>query len=613
MGKKHIACVLVILLTMSLLSGCGSIAVSTERTELAAGVSGPVSTAVTESGVSFSDDEIAIELSDSGSRCEDSSVLINGSTVTITSAGDYVLTGSLSDGQILIKAPDDAKVKLILNGVSIIKKGHAAIYAVNADKLVLFSTEGSENLLQSTGDFVQSDEDKVDAAVFARCDLTLSGDGILNISCLTGHAVVSKDDLKLRSGTVNLEAACKGLYGKDSVTIVGGTLNADVGTDGLYAANSEDSEKGTVTIEGGILNLLCQKDGVDASGDIRIDGGTLTISAGSNQEGKGIKSDADITVSGGCVTVSSVDDAIHASGSVELSGGDLLLSTGDDGVHADDTLAVSGGCVTVNQSYEGMEAQVIIVSGGTIRVNARDDGFNAAGGKDSSNDMGFFGGDPFLTDSDASLTISGGTIHVNAEGDGLDSNGYLYMSGGEVYVSGPTDSANGALDYGFDAVISGGTIVAVGAAGMAENFGQNSSQGSILVNLSSLQPAGSKVYLLDETGTVLASYEPEKSYTSVVISTPGLSVGEDYIILAGDEEMEVSLIDLIYGSGAFMGGMGPGGFNGFGNSSGRPESQIPGGFPQGNLPPDGFPEGIPQGGLSEGGSRPGWNSASDLS
>ena len=123
MGKKHIACVLVILLTMSLLSGCGSIAVSTERTELAAGVSGPVSTAVTESGVSFSDDEIAIELSDSGSRCEDSSVLINGSTVTITSAGDYVLTGSLSDGQILIKAPDDAKVKLILNGVSIIKKG----------------------------------------------------------------------------------------------------------------------------------------------------------------------------------------------------------------------------------------------------------------------------------------------------------------------------------------------------------------------------------------------------------------------------------------------------------------------------------------------------------
>ena len=141
---------------------------------------------------------------------------------------------------------------------------------------------------------------------------------------------------------------------------MGGTLNADVGTDGLYAANSEDSEKGTVTIEGGILNLLCQKDGVDASGDIRIDGGTLTISAGSNQEGKGIKSDADITVSGGCVTVSSVDDAIHASGSVELSGGDLLLSTGDDGVHADDTLAVSGGCVTVNQSYEGMEAQVIL-------------------------------------------------------------------------------------------------------------------------------------------------------------------------------------------------------------------------------------------------------------
>ena len=101
MLKKSIAFAMVALLTMSILSGCGSVAVMTESTGLAASVAGPVNTAVTENDVSLSGDEIAIELSDSGCRCEDFSVQINGSTVTITSAGDYVLTGSLSDGQIL--------------------------------------------------------------------------------------------------------------------------------------------------------------------------------------------------------------------------------------------------------------------------------------------------------------------------------------------------------------------------------------------------------------------------------------------------------------------------------------------------------------------------------
>ena len=77
---------------------------------------------------------------------------------------------------------------------------------------------------------------------------------------------------------------------------------------------------------------------------------------------------------------------------VNISGGTLTLSSGDDGIHADSRLDLSGGAIYVNQSYEGLEAQTIYVSGSTIYVNARDDGFNAAGGNDGSNNMGFFGG-----------------------------------------------------------------------------------------------------------------------------------------------------------------------------------------------------------------------------
>ena len=509
-------------------------------------------------------EEIAVLLADGASSCADGSVLIDGDTVTVTAAGDYRLSGSLSDGQILVDAPEDAKVRLILDNVSIISKNSAAIYARNADKLVLSSAAGSENFLQAAGSFVQTDENKVDAAVFSKCDLTLSGEGVMNISSLSGHAVVSKDDLKLKSGTVNLEAAGKGLSGKDSVLVEGGVLNADVGGDAL-CSDSDAEGRGTITVSGGVLNLLCQKDGLDAAGALTVSGGVLTLNAGSGQAGKGLVSDADIVLSGGTLSVSAVDDAVHAGGSVYLTGGALTLSSGDDGVHADKELLIEAGSVYVEQSYEGLEAQVVTVTGGDVRVNARDDGVNAAGGNDGSNNNGFFGGDPFAADADAALNISGGTLVINAEGDGLDSNGSLNVSGGLVLVSGPVSGANGALDYGLEANISGGTVIAAGSSAMAENFGRGSTQGSVLLNLSSVQAAGSTVSVTDENGTVLASFQPEKSYNSVVVSTEGMVLGGTYTVSAGTETQNVTLSELVLGGGIGMGG----GMNGFGMGLGR--------------------------------------------
>ena len=333
-------------------------------------------------------------------------------------------------------------MKLLLNGVSITRQGHAALYARSADKLILSTVSGSVNLLASAGNFVQVDDKNVDAAVFACCDLTLNGEGILSLSCETGHGIVSKDDLKLKDGTVNVAAAKKGLEGKDSLGLEGGSLSVEAGTKGLVSGKDD--------------------------------------TAGS------------ILISGGSVSVLSRDDAVHCSGTVTVEGGTLLLSSGDDGVHADESLTVSGGSLTVAQSYEGLEAQVIEIRGGTLSILASDDGLNAAGGSDGSNGFGPFGGDPFRGDSSASLTVSGGSLTVNAEGDGLDSNGLLSVSGGEIYVSGPTRGGNGALDYGTEGVITGGILIAVGSADMAENFGPSSTQGSILLPVGN-QAAGNAV------------------------------------------------------------------------------------------------------------------------
>ena len=464
--------------------------------------------------------EVEIFLSDQGSSATDSSVTISGSTVIVTQRGDYRITGSLSDGQIVVKAEDTEKVKLILDGVQISKEGSAAIYAVSADKLVLASEADQINRLESTGSFVQTDENNVDAVIFAKCDLNLDGEGQVEILCETGHGVVSKDDLKVKDGSWTVSSAGKGLSGKDSFTMDSGDVTVESGGKGVWSGNEEDAEKGVIAIAGGNL------------------------------------------------TIRSEDDGIHSDNTINISGGELSISSGDDGIHADNKLTILDGSIRITQSWEGLEAQVIDIQGGEIHILATDDGINAAGGNDGSNDFGQFGADPFASDSGSALSISGGTLVVDAGGDGLDVNGALSISGGEVYVSGPTDNGNGALDYGTNASITGGTIIAAGSGGMAENFGSDSTQGSILLHFSSAQAAGTTVSIADESGKVLASFAPGKSYQAVVISTAGMEQGGTYTVNAGSISESIYLEQLIYGNGR--------GFGGPGNRPSGAEGQMPG-------------------------------------
>lgn len=523
---------IVLLLAAALLTGCAgsgggelssdesasSAAVTAEATEIAQpSLAAPVTVSeVRSSGEQPGAEEQLVTLSDSeGSVC-------------VTEAGTYRLSGTLTNGQIIVEVPEDAKVKLILDGVSIRCEGGAAICAITADKLVLATAQGSSNLLESAGTFLQTDETKVDAAVFAKCDLTLSGSGALGIRCGNGHGVVSKDDLKIKSGTISIEAAGQGLSGKDSVTVEDGTVSVVSGTDGIQSEN-EDLEKGNIELLGGSVCIQSGTDGIDASGSILI------------------------------------------------SGGELTLDCADDGIHADSELSIREGRISVTGCSEGLEAQVITIDGGEIRIFATDDGLNAAGGSDSSETWGPWGGDPFQTDSGAALTINGGFLVINAEGDGLDSNGQLVVNGGVVYVSGPTNGGNGAIDYGIEAVISGGTVIAAGSAGMAEGFGDASTQGSMLLSVGD-QAAGSTVTVTDESGAVLASFTPEKSYQTVVVSAPGMVLGGSYTVTAGSWSETVTLDTIAYGD-AMLGFGGPGGPGMPGGPGGGPGSS--GGGPGG--------------------------------
>ena len=294
---------------------------------------------------------------------------------------------------------------------------------------------------------------------------------------------------------------------------------------------------------------------------------------------KGIKSDGALYVNRGTFNINSADDSFHSNSDVTINDGTYTISSGDDGMHADSALLVNGGTITVTESYEGLEGLNITINDGKIDITASDDGMNAAGGNDASG-FGSRGGDGFkgmqapdaaqksedtsdntsdntqkpndtsdtaqntdtASEDEMWMVINGGYVHVLAGGDGLDSNGDLTINGGEVYVDGPSDNGNSAIDYGEKSsfYINGGTVVAVGSSGMAEDVSSDSKQQVAFVKLDSQVDAGD-VILKDADGNEIISYTVQKKYDCVIISTADLKAGQTYTLSASGNESEVSL------------------------------------------------------------------------
>ena len=461
---------------------------------------------------------VKITLSGKTAACNSSNVQIEDGVVTIKAAGVYVLSGTFTDGTIVVDAGDDDKVQLVLDGVSITAADYAAIYAKNADKVFVTLAEGAGNSLTVSGDYVQTDDNNVDAVIFAKCDLTLNGTGSLTVKDNTGHGIVSKDDLVVTGGTYTIYSQDHCLNGKDSVRIADGTFNLSCDEDGIHAGN-DDQQDGYVYIEGGDINI----------------------------------------------------------------------SVGDDAIHAEGLLIITGGDIDVSKSCEGVEGDKILVTGGDIDVISSDDGFNAAGGSSGSGDNhDGFGGGPGMggvdmdADNDAYILITGGTININANGDGIDSNGCIGITGGSVYVLGPSDNGNGAMDYGICAAITGGEIVAVGGSGMAQGFGDESTQCSALVNFDEWIDAGETITLTDSDGKEVLSYKVDKKFNSVVISTSEMKQCESYTLTVGDQSSTFTLDDITYseGSGGMQrpgGNLDNGGMQRPGGNSDDGNMQRPGG------------------------------------
>lgn len=284
---KRIAIPLLLSLSL-LLSGCQNTDTGSNGGDSAS--TGAESVAVIDTAALFSDrdldgsyDESAavhIQLEGETAVCDSDAVSIDGSRITLLDEGTYLVSGALTDGQIVVDAGDTDKVQIVLAGASLTCADSAAIYSKSADKVFLTLAEGTENTLTNGGSYTAIDKNNIDSVVFSKTDLTLNGSGSLTIDAQAGHGVVSKDELTITGGSYTVTAAEHGMTGKDSLAVAGGDFTIISGKDGLHAENADDSALGFLYVADGTFTITAQGDAVSASGALQVDGGTFDLTTG---------------------------------------------------------------------------------------------------------------------------------------------------------------------------------------------------------------------------------------------------------------------------------------------------------------------------------------------
>lgn len=548
-----------------------------------------------------------ITLSGDSASVSGSGAAAEGSTVTISTAGTYIVSGNLTDGSITVTTSESDKVQIVLNGVKIACSSGPAIDIQSADTCFITLAEGMQNSLSDGSAFTSED---ANACIYATCDLTINGLGSLDVSGNYRHGVFSKDDLVVYGGTIRVSAVEDGLNGKDSVKIGAGDISIDSGADGVKSSKSTNPEKGFVYVSGGSLSIDAEDDGIQAKTYLCIAGGSIEIDA--------------------------ADDALHSDLEGALNGGSTSVRSGDDAFHCETNLEVNDGSFVAETCSEGYEAEQVVVNGGDTNICALDDAMNAsaadlsddsessdedtststpsgesganaaqpdgsigapgassanadsnerqqntapqgAGQQDSAtppelpSDLGHApdvqgrmerggqapggqGGAPGASDSNCLIQINGGKVVLNSQGDGVDSNGNVEINGGTLLVNGLSSDGDGAFDYDGEATISGGTVLMAGAVGMAQSF-TSGTQAFALVQASG--SAGSVIEATDADGNVIATLTATRAFGCVLVSGAGVSDG-DTITVSVDGAVTMATASTTGTSGIATGGMGGG-------------------------------------------------------
>ena len=295
-------------------------------------------------------------------------------TIDITEEGVYVISGTAENCTIKVNADENAKIQLVLDGISITNNDFPAIYVVSADKVFVTTTE-SENTLIVSGEFTADGETNTDAVIFSKDDLVLNGTGTLNITSYYGNGITCKDDMKITGGSYNVITALDSFEANDSISVYDGTFNIKTEKDGFHCEN--DEAEGTITILGGTYTIIGGSDGMQACALLQIDSGTMNITAAEGLEA------TYVLINDGDINISASDDGINAAASsnayetaVEINGGNLNVAVGQgdtDAIDSNGSVYINGGTINITAQMSAFDYdRTAEFNGGTIIINGQE-------------------------------------------------------------------------------------------------------------------------------------------------------------------------------------------------------------------------------------------------
>lgn len=498
--KVNKSCVAAVILAMCLMtSGCGSQNYTTNNKNTDTNVTSSIT--AQDTNVTHADDadnyktEITGEFSITST--DGSTITQNDSVYTITQAGEYTVTGLLSEGQIVVNADDNAEITIVLNGTYITCSNGSPIYIKNADNVKIKSEENTYNCIvdartEADDNSDNSSSENGNAAIYAACDLKLVGKGALSVTGNYNNGIQSKDDISIKNVTIKVNAVNNAIKGNDEVAIESGEIIAiSRKGDGIKTSNSSLStkgkQKGNVIISGGNIDIYAACDGIDAAYGVDVSGdGNLNIytdtysdyseavaadnsgssasSVGNPPDMNNSSSNPDMkgnfgggnraangmpgnNSSGNSSKKSYSTKGIKAESEINISGAAINISSTDDGIHANS----DSGVLETGEDGKG----IISISGGTITISTGDDGIHA----------------------DKELNITDGYINVLTSYEGLEAI-TINISGGQSFVYAADDGINACTGDGSSTPlinITGGYVDVTTGSGDTDGIDSNGS------------------------------------------------------------------------------------------------------------------------------------------
>lgn len=604
------SCVAAVILAMCLMtSGCGSQNYTTNNKNTDTTIASSIT--AQDTNVTHADDadnyktEITGEFSITST--DGSTITQNDSVYTITQAGEYTVTGLLSEGQIVVNADDNAEITIVLNGTSITCSNGSPIYIKNADNVKIKSEENTYNCIvdartEADDNSDNSSSENGNAAIYSACDLKLVGKGALSVTGNYNNGIQSKDDISIKNVTIKVNAVNNAIKGNDEAAIESGEIIAiSRKGDGIKTSNSSLStkgkQKGNVIISGGNIDIYAACDGIDAAYGIDVSGdGNLNIytdtysdyseavaadNSGSSASSVGTPPDMNNTQNNG--NMGNPPDMNNSSSNPGMkgnfgggnraangmpgnnsSGNSSKKSYSTKGIKAESEINISGAAINISSTDDGIHANsdsgvletgedgngIISISGGTITISTGDDGINACTGDGTSTPL---------------INITGGYIDVttgSGDTDGIDSNGSYTQSGGMVLVKGGSSSGqvSGSIDVDGNITITGGTCIALG--GICETP-VNSVNAYVFSSVSFNTGSYS---VKDSSGNEIISFTLNNSYSNGWICTSALTTNTEYTLYCDGSSLAgwTQSAGTMGASNAGGFGSNPGGFNGGG-------------------------------------------------